>query len=118
MPDAAQVLRGGGELLGRQLLLGVHVPQAELGPHLAALEKDLAGDQGLGLDLPPVAEARRRVEIADLLDEGGRVDRREIARAPEIVGDHAIDGGARLLGAAPDEERRNGDRQRIDACRR
>ena len=45
----------------------------------------------------------------------GGVERREIARAAEIVGDDASDGGARLLGPPPDEEWRDGDRQRIDA---
>ena len=61
-----------GELLGRQLLLRVHVPQPELDPHLAAFDESLAGDQRLGLDLPPVGEARLLFEVGDLLDEGWR----------------------------------------------
>ena len=38
---------------------------------------DAAGDQGLGVDLPPVGEAGHLIGRGDLLDEGGLIDRRE-----------------------------------------
>jgi len=41
--------------------------------------RGLAGDEALGLDDAPVAEAGEGAEILDLLDVGGRIDRREQA---------------------------------------
>ena len=94
--DAARIRLVGEELLAGQLLAGERVPQPELGAQPpVGLLRDAAGDQRLRVDDLPVLEARGRVGIGDLLDEGALVDRREQAGAPEIVGDDACDLGAR-----------------------
>ena len=115
MADAPRVLGGRGELLGDELLLAIHIPEPELDLDLAAVHEGLAGHQRLGLDLLPAGEVRRLLEIADLLDEGRRIERREIAGTPEIVGDDTADGAAGFFRPAAHQERRDGNRQRIDA---
>ena len=71
-----------------ELLAGEHVPQPELGLEPSVgLARDAAGDERLRVDGAPVGEARHRVEIGDLLDEGGRVDRREQTGALQVGAD-------------------------------
>ena len=103
-------LSGDGEiLLAGELLAGDDVPQAELGLEPSvALPRHAAGDQRLRVDRLPVLEVRRHVEVGDLLDEGGRVDRREQAGRAQIVGDDLVDAGADSPSAgAPARNRRS-----------
>ena len=111
MGDPAPVVGGGGELQPQELLLGIDVPQAEIDGQPAALDRDLAVQQSLGVDGLPVREARLDVDVQGLFDEGALRDRREQARALEVAGDDLGDLGA--LGAA---ERRDGDGQRLDVA--
>ena len=86
--DAARIGLVGEELLADQLLAGERVPQPELGAQPpVGLLGDAAGDQRLRVDDLPVLEARRGIGVADLLDEGALVDRREQAGALEVGGD-------------------------------
>ncbi len=120
MADAPPVARRGEELEPGHLLFGDDVPEAELGPQAAiVLQRHLAGHQGLGVDDPPVAEPRRLVEVADLLDEGFLRQRLEQSGTAEIAGDHAGDLGAvfRVLGRLAEEVDYR-DRQRLEVTTR
>ena len=64
-----------------------HVPEPEFGRETSVrLAGDAPDDQRLRVDRAPVGKARRRIDVGDLLDEGGGVDGREQAAALEIVG--------------------------------
>src|SRR3546814_3000440 len=72
--------RGAGHVL-----LGEHVPQPELDPDLALAQfGDPPVHQRLGIDQPPVAEARHRVELQVALDDGVLVDRRSEEHKSEL----------------------------------
>ncbi len=88
MGDAPIVVGRGEVLLAGLLAAAEHVPQPEFGLEAAVgLAGDAAGDERLGVDRAPVGKSRRDVGVGDLLDEGGRIDRREQAAAPKVAGD-------------------------------
>src|SRR5581483_2876987 len=92
------------------------VPEAELDLEPAvALRGDVAGQQALRIDEPPVAEARLGVAVGRELDVGARIDRLEQARALEIGAHHLRDVATALrVVALPALERRHRDRNRLD----
>ncbi len=63
---------------------GEHIPQPKFRLEASVGLGDPTGNQRLRIDLPPVGKARQRVDIRDSLDMGGRVDRREQARALQV----------------------------------
>ena len=92
MRDPPPVVRRREILLAVELLAGEHVPQPEFRLQAAvALPRDAAGDQRLRVDRAPVGKTRHVIAIGDLLDEGGRIDRRKQPAALQIVADHARD---------------------------
>ncbi|ENN87294.1 hypothetical protein RHSP_25736 [Rhizobium freirei PRF 81] len=91
MGDTAPVIGLGIKLLADHLAVAERIPQAEFGAKTAAFLRHAAGDQRLRVDRCPIREARRRIRIADLLDEGLLVDRCEQAGTLEVGGDHARD---------------------------
>ncbi len=118
--DAPPVVRRGEVLLAGLLLAGEHVPQTELGLEPpVALPGDAAGHQRLGVDGAPVGEARHRVDVDDLFDEGGRIDRREQPAALEVGGDDLGDVARHLdVALRPADEIRHRDRHRLDIALR
>lgn len=98
------------------MLLDDDVPEPELDPEPAvALAGDRTRDQPLGMEQPPVGEARLRLERAGVLDEGRGIDRPEQARALEVGRDHLGDVLPHLgLGAAAAGEGGDRDRDRLD----
>src|ERR1700759_2258091 len=97
MRDAAPVFRRGDILLAGELLAGGDVPKTEFRLEPAvALARDAAGDEVIRVDLLPARKLRRDVDVVDVLDESGRIDRREETAAPQIIGDDAGDVGAGL----------------------
>ena len=92
MPQPAPLLRGDDESLRGELTACEHVPEAELADHPPVRRPSGPADhERLGVDHPPVLEARRRIEIARAVDEGGPVERLEQARALEIGRNHIGD---------------------------
>src|SRR5260370_40233511 len=84
MGDAAPVLPGRRVGEAGELLLGEYVPQPELDPEFSvALLLHRAGDQRLGVDLAPIAEARAFAR-RDVLDEAARIERPEQAGTLQI----------------------------------
>ncbi len=96
MRHAAPVLRRRGELQAQQLLLGEYVPQAEIHSKTAALHRNLAVHQGLGVDGLPVSETRLDGRRQVLLDEAGGIQRPEQAGPLKIGADHLGNIGALL----------------------
>ena len=87
--EAAPQLRGDAQALAVDGAAEHHVPEAELGLLAAIGRLERAADQQrLGADGAPVLEARRLVDVADLLEIGAGVDDLEQAGADEVVGDH------------------------------
>ncbi|MCY1312280.1 hypothetical protein D9M70_626900 [compost metagenome] len=74
------------------------------------LLRHATGDERLGIDDLPVLEARRRVGVADLFDEGTAIDRRKQPRTLEVGCDHVRD----LLAELTLQEVGDGNRQRLD----
>ncbi len=116
MRDAPPVLRGRGVGKARELLARDHVPKPELDLEPAVrLRLHSTSHQHLCVDEPPVAEARLRLHVADLLDEGACIERLEKTRALEIGADDARDIATDLLVVGLSaHERGNRDRQRND----
>ena len=77
-------------MLAQHLLLREHVPQPKFDPQASILQhRGAARHQRLGVDNPPIDEARQHVDILDLFDKGALVDRREQPGPFQIVGDDA-----------------------------
>jgi hypothetical protein len=77
---------------------------------------DAAGDQRLGIDLPPVGKARQGVDGDNFLDISGLIDRSEQAGAAQVRGDdltHVAPG--RRIQSDPDEIR-DRNRYRLDVA--
>ena len=80
--DAAPVVRRREILLPGELLAGDHVPEPKFGFEPAVvLPGHTAGNERLRVDGAPVGKARHGIDARDLLDVGGRIDRREQAAA-------------------------------------
>src|SRR5262249_54766783 len=82
--DPPPIVGGGVVLLAAQLLAGEHVPQPELGLETAVGLGDAAGRQRLGIDLPPVGQARQRGGGGVFFVGGGGIDRRDQAGPPQV----------------------------------
>src|SRR4030095_1279711 len=92
MGNAAPIFRGRGVLQADHLSLAKDVPQPEIHPEPAiGLSDRLAGDEALVLDRAPVAESRRHIDVAHLLDERRRIERSEKTRAIKIGAHHLSD---------------------------
>ena len=118
MRDPPPVFRRGEILLAGELLAGGDVPQAELRLEApVALPRHAAGHQRLRVDGLPVGELRRDVDVGDVLDIGGLIDRREQPAALEVVGDDLGDADADLaIRRRSRHEIRNCDRQRREVA--
>ena len=89
MPEPAPLVLSDHEALGGELPAREHVPEAELGDDPAVRRAAGPADhQRLGVEDAPILKARRRVEIARPIDEGGAVERLEQAGALQVGRHH------------------------------
>ncbi len=114
--DPTPVVVGRRKAQATHLNPGEHVPEAEFDVQVAiGALVDVAGDQGLGVDLTPVGEARQVAQLLGRLDEGTPIDRPEQSRAFQIRADHVRDIPTALLGGRRGTvELADGNRQRLD----
>ena len=95
--DAPPRFRGGTQFESQHILLGEHIPQAELdGEPFGLSVIDPADHERLRVDDPPIRKSRPLHRIVFLPEEGGRVERAEEAGALEVARDHLRDPAARL----------------------
>ncbi|MEI9931781.1 MAG: hypothetical protein WDM89_14900 [Rhizomicrobium sp.] len=72
-------------LEAKHLAFAIDIPQPEIDPQTAiALLRDLASDEPLRGDHPPVRERRRGVDVLDLLDERLWIQRPEQTGALKV----------------------------------
>src|SRR6516164_4969736 len=110
------IVSRGVVLLAAQLLSREYVPQPELGLKTCVGLRDAAGDQRLGIDLPPVGKARQGVDGDNFLDISGLIDRSEQAGAAQVRGDDLTHVAAgRRIQSDPDEIR-DRNRHRLDVA--
>ncbi len=120
MRDTPPIIRRGGILQPDHLCFAENIPQAEIDLEPAVrLRRHHAGDEALRLDGAPVAEAGRHVDVGNLLDIGGGVERAEQARTIQIVAHYGGDVAAlRLIGSLRAQKIGNGDGQGLNAALR
>ena len=95
--DAAPIVRRGEILLAGELLSGQHVPKTEFGLQPpVGLAGDAPGRQRLRVDGAPVGKPRHGVDVDDLFQKSGRIDRRKQAAALEVAGDDLGNADARF----------------------
>ncbi len=90
MRDAgANDLPGRGVAQAGELLRGENIPEPELDREAAVrLDRDVAGDQRLGVENAPVGVIGRRARRRVLVDEGALIQRLKQARAFKIGRQH------------------------------
>jgi len=115
MGDAPPVLALGEVLKAQHLAGAEHVPQPEIDAQPpVGLHRHLAGDQALGGDGAPALEIGHGVDVGDVLDKAGRIERAKQARAFQVGAHHLGDIGAGLgVAGGAGHEVGNGDGQRL-----